>query len=103
MAVQRRVRELRAQGVNIVDFGHEGDTPQCAKNAAAQMLDSAGAAGYGDSRGLLSLREVLAAKLAARNNLRVDPDSQILVTVGAKQAIFTALLALVGQRRRGFD
>jgi aspartate aminotransferase len=94
-AVQRAVRELRSRGVDVIDFGHEGDAPRCAKLAAAAMLDSPASAGYGDPRGLPSLRDALATKLIAENGIAADAATQILVTVGAKQAIFTALLALV--------
>jgi len=49
---------------------------------------------YGESAGLLELRSEIKRKLEKDNNIDV-PVSQIIVTVGAKQAIFTAMFCTV--------
>jgi methionine aminotransferase len=46
--------------------------------------------------GVLSLREAIAHKLLASYGLKVDPESQITVTLGATEAIYSAIQAVVG-------
>lgn len=90
------VRDLRAQGVDIIDFGQQGATPDIAKQAAASVMQSSEGSAYTDTRGRPGLRRVIADKLASENGISADPDSEIVVTLGAKEAILAALLALVG-------
>ncbi|RME51590.1 MAG: aminotransferase class I/II-fold pyridoxal phosphate-dependent enzyme [Caldilineae bacterium] len=47
--------------------------------------------GYGQPR----LREALARKVEAHYGMHIDPATQIIVTVGATEAIFAAILSLV--------
>lgn len=91
-----RVRALRAQGVDVIDFGQQGATPDIAKQAAASVIQSAEGSAYTDTRGRPGLRLVIAEKLARENGIAADPDSEIVVTLGAKEAILASMLALVG-------
>ena len=50
---------------------------------------------YAHMAGLPKLREVIAAKLAALHHREYDPESEITITVGATEAIFTAITAFV--------
>ena len=92
----RAVRELRVEGVDVVDFGQQAPPPRVAREAAAAALAQQSSAFYTDPRGATGLRRAIAEKLATQNNLVVDPESEVIVTVGAKEALLTALLALVG-------
>lgn len=94
-AVMTRVRELRRRGVDIVDFGSKGDTPTHAKQAAISMLESTAASAYTDVRGLPALREAVARKLESKNAIRADPDTEIVITLGGKEGVFSTLLALI--------
>ena len=68
------------------------DTPQPIKEAAiAALLDNQ--THYAPNQGTLALRTAIAAHETARGN-RVSPD-QVLVTIGACQALFTALLGIL--------
>ena len=51
---------------------------------------------YAHMAGLPRLREVIAAKILSLHNRAYDPESEITITVGASQAIFTAITAFVG-------
>lgn len=95
LAIIAEVKALRQSGVDIVDFGLQGHPPTVAREAAAIMMNDAEGAFYSNSRGLPGLRRVIAEKLAAENGFTADPDSNIIVTIGAKQGVLTALLALV--------
>ncbi len=50
---------------------------------------------YAHMAGLPKLREVIAAKIAALHHRDYDPETEITVTVGATEAIFTAITAFV--------
>lgn len=51
---------------------------------------------YAPMAGVAPLREAIAAKIAALYGMDYDVDSEITVTAGATQALFTAVAALVG-------
>ena len=91
-----KARELRAKGIDVIDLS-EGqphfDTPAPIKESAKKALDS-GMVFYIESAGMPELRSEIKSKLQRDNGIDV-PVSQILVTVGAKQAIFTAILCAI--------
>lgn len=90
-----RVRALRAQGIDVIDFGQQEAPPQVARAAACEAVNWPASAFYTDPRGTPELRRTIAAKLALDNGIVADPDAELVVTVGAKQALFVTLLALV--------
>ena len=94
MALAGRVRELRASGVDIIDFGTRPDVPTHAREAAIACLESGASAAYTDGRGLAGLRRTIVDKLARENALEVDADREVVVTAGAKQAVYAAVMAL---------
>jgi aspartate aminotransferase len=95
LTIITEVKELRRTGVEVVDFGQQGHTPTVAREAAAIMMNDAEGSFYSNSRGLPGLRQIIADKLSSENGFKADPDTEIVVTVGAKQGILTALLALL--------
>jgi methionine aminotransferase len=52
---------------------------------------------YAHMAGLPQLREIIANKIADLHKRHYNPDSEITITVGASQAIFTAVTAFIGQ------
>jgi aspartate aminotransferase len=97
VAVSDRVRELQAEGFDVIDLGG-GDpdfaTPAHICDAAARALH-AGDTHYVASAGIPELREAIAAKLREDNGLPVSP-AGIIVAPGGKSALISAVLALVG-------
>ena len=67
------------------------DTPEHIKVAAAAAM-SAGATKYTVTVGTLALREALCGKFARENGFEVDLD-EVIVSTGAKQVLFNAMLA----------
>jgi aminotransferase len=63
-------------------------------DAAKQALDQ-GKTHYPPSAGIHRLREAIAEKTRHDYNLEYDPDNEVLVTVGATEAVFLALMAIV--------
>jgi aspartate aminotransferase len=94
MAVGRRVRGLRDLGVDVIHLGAgiPEPSPHCLLNPVsfAPELNA-----LGDPAGDLLLRSRLAEKLRTDQGLHYDPVTQITVTIGAKQALYAALLALI--------
>jgi aminotransferase len=60
---------------------------------AAQAAMAAGRTHYTPSNGIPELREALASKYRREYGLNYDPETEILVTVGATEAVALALLA----------
>lgn len=98
LAVSDKARQLKAQGVDVIDLGG-GDpdfiTPAHIRQAAIDAMN-AGDTHYVASSGTPALRKAIAEKLAKDNNIIVEPNGGVLVTPGGKQALFEAVMALVG-------
>ncbi len=72
------------------------DTPRAIKDAAKKALDE-GKVNYTPTKGIPELREKIAEKLRDANNIQSLDKENVLVSAGAKQLIFEAVLALVGE------
>ncbi len=93
-AAADRANELRRQGksiVNLVVGEPDFDTPPHIRRAAAEAIEK-GATRYTALAGTLELRQAIAAKLKRENRLTFEP-AEIIVTNGAKSAIYAALAA----------
>jgi aspartate/methionine/tyrosine aminotransferase len=89
--------ELESQGQQVIhlEIGRpDFDTPAHIKEAAKQALDQ-GFVHYTSNYGLLELREAIAEKLLKDNGIRVEPESEIIVTLGVNQALVITMLALL--------
>ncbi len=94
--VLARAKELERQGKKIIhcEIGQpDFDTPAHIKEAAKRALDE-GFTGYTPSAGIMELRETIAEYVSQSRGVSVSPD-QVVVTVGAKIGIFSALMAFV--------
>ncbi len=97
LAVNNKANELKAQGVDVVNFGvGEPDFPTPA-NIRAKGIEAIekGFTKYTPSAGTPDVRKAIVAKLKRENGLEYAPN-QTMACVGAKQAIFLALQVLVG-------
>ena len=93
----RRFFDLAASMKDTISLGvGEPDfiTPYHIRNAAINSLIDGGTQ-YTANRGLLSLRREISKYLDGRFNVPYNPETQILVTVGASEAIDLALRAMV--------
>ncbi|MCH8053385.1 MAG: pyridoxal phosphate-dependent aminotransferase [Planctomycetes bacterium] len=99
MAVTGRAKALQASGVDVVSFGAgqpDFVTPRHIIQAAQKALDE-GHTGYAvPPSGLPATKQAVCDKLRACNNLDYDP-SQIIITVGGKEALFLAFLAMLNE------
>lgn len=93
----RRFFDLAATMKNTISLGvGEPDfvTPYSIRNAAVNSIVD-GETQYTPNRGLLSLRKEIAYYLQTRFNTPYDPETEIIVTIGASEAIDIALRAIV--------
>ena len=98
MKIAAKAIALRAQGVDVVDFSvGEPDfpTPEFIKEAGKQAIDQ-NLTKYTVNAGTIELRQAIADFLRHDFGLEYAPD-QILVTNGAKQAIFNTIMALISE------
>jgi len=96
-AVLALTTELRAAGRDILSLGAgepDFDTPQHIKDAAVAAIAS-GQTKYTPIDGTAALKGAIQRKFARDNQLRYAP-AEILVTSGAKQALFNLCIALLG-------
>ena len=91
--MSRRARELGALNLGQGFPDYEID-PRLSELVAAAMTQ--GHNQYAPMEGLMSLRERIAHKLNMSYGLTVDPESQITVTLGATESIYSAIQAVVG-------
>lgn len=93
----RRFFEIAATMQDVISLGiGEPDfvSPRPVIDAAIQSLEE-GKTGYTANAGLLALRELIAGELERRYDVRYDPARQIIVTIGASEAMQLAMLALL--------
>lgn len=94
MEVGRKVRELRDAGVDVIHLGAGSPTPSPDILNQPVMLDAARNT-LGDPAGMAELRVAIADKLAREQSVPWDAATEVVVTVGAKQGLYAALLALL--------
>ncbi|GAC1428252.1 MAG: aspartate transaminase [Burkholderiaceae bacterium] len=95
-AAADRAAELRRQGktiVNLVVGEPDFDTPAHIRRAASEAIER-GETRYTQTAGTPALRRAIADKLQRENDLCYDP-RHIIVTCGAKHAIFNAMAITV--------
>ncbi len=94
LSIDSKAKAMKAEGIDVCGFGAgepDFDTPDHIKAAAIAALE-AGFTKYTPSGGLPELRQAIAEKLEADNQLKYRP-SQIVVSSGAKHSCYNAILA----------
>jgi len=91
--ISRRANELGALniGQGFPDFPID---PLLAQRVSEAMAEGRNQYAHGD--GLPELRQAIAVKLQGAHGVEVDPVSEITVTCGGTEALFSAIQALVG-------
>jgi aspartate aminotransferase len=95
LSITATARRMQSEGEEVFSFGAgepDMDTPQFIKDAAAKALAD-GETKYTPAAGLMALREGIAAKLQAENNMEYSP-KEVVVNCGAKHSCYNAILAV---------
>ena len=96
--VDKKVEELRSQGIEPIDFG-VGDpttpTPESGREVTKAGVDRRAAAGYPSYIGAPEFRAAAADWMNRRFGVQLDPEREITSTIGSKEAVFNFPEALV--------
>jgi len=70
------------------------NVPEHVKDAAIESIKE-NKSHYSDQKGFLSLREAISSYLNKQFDLQYDPETEVVVTIGATEAIFDSLAAII--------
>ena len=96
--LERKIAEKRAAGVDVISLGiGDPDTPTYAPIVAAAQAAVAdpGTHQYPSNRGRADFRAAVAAFYARRFGVTLDPDTEVMPAIGAKECIFNLSLAFL--------
>jgi alanine-synthesizing transaminase len=88
--VDQLKRELRRDGRDVIDLGFGNPdipSPALAVEKLAEAAAKPANHRYSASRGIPRLREALAELYERRFGVRLDPESQVVATIGAKEGL----------------
>jgi len=100
LAITDRAKAMKREGIDMVSLAAgqpDFVTPAHIREYVKKALDE-GYTFYPDVAGVLELRQAIAEKLNKENRFEADPKSEIIVTVGGKEAVFASVLATVNPR-----
>jgi len=98
LAITAKAKALKQQGVDVVGLGAgepDFNTPEHIMKAAIEAM-KAGHTKYTASGGIPELKQAIIEKLERDNGLRYEP-AQIIVTVGAKHALYNLFQVLLDE------
>lgn len=96
LSITIKAKEMKKKGIDVISFGAgepDFDTPINVKNAAKKAIDE-GFTKYTPTSGIIELKEAIARKMKLDHHLNYKT-SEVLVSNGAKQALFNIIMALV--------
>jgi len=96
--LERKVREKRAAGVDVISLGiGDPDTPTYPPIVAAmqQAVADPSTHQYPSNRGRQEFREAVAAFYERRFGVKLDPETEVMPAIGAKECIFNLNLAFL--------
>jgi alanine-synthesizing transaminase len=92
--------EARRQGEDIVDLGMGNPDLPTPKHIVSKLVEAARNPKnhrYSASKGIYNLRVAISAWYKRRYNVDIDPDEEVVVTMGAKEGIGHLVLATISQ------
>src|SRR5579859_1615966 len=96
--LERKISAKRAAGIDVISLGiGDPDTPTYAPIVAAaqRALADPSTHQYPSNRGRQEFREAVSAFYARRFGVQLDPDSEVMPAIGAKECIFNLNLAFL--------
>ena len=82
--------KLRKKGNDIIDFGMgnpDMPTPKHIRDKLKEVVDKPGVGRYSVSKGILGLRKAQANYYASRFGVKVNPENEVIVTLGSKEGL----------------
>src|SRR6202050_4693528 len=96
--LERKIAAKRAAGIDVISLGiGDPDTPTYPPivEAAQTAVADPGTHRYPSNRGRQDFREAVAAFYERRFNVTLDPDTEVMPAIGAKECIFNLNLAFL--------
>src|SRR5688500_5533104 len=96
--LERKIREKRAGGVDVISLGigdPDTPTPQPVVEALAAGASDSSTHQYPSNRGRPELREAYARFYERRFGVELDPETEIIPALGAKECVFNLNLAFL--------
>jgi alanine-synthesizing transaminase len=91
--------KARAAQIDIIDLGMgnpDGETPKPVVDKLIEAAKNARNHRYSQSRGIPKLREEITKRYQANYGVTLNPDTEAIVTMGAKDALAHLLFAIIG-------
>jgi LL-diaminopimelate aminotransferase len=96
--LERKIADKRAQGVDVISLGigdPDTPTPELVIDELARAAADPGTHQYPSNRGRPELREAVAGFYERRFGVALDPGTEIVPALGAKECIFNLNLAFL--------
>jgi LL-diaminopimelate aminotransferase len=96
--LERKIREKKAAGVDVISLGiGDPDTasPQHVIDALGAAASDAGTHQYPSNRGRPEFRDAFARFYERRFGVTLDPESEVIPALGAKECVFNLSLAFL--------
>src|SRR5919199_6767692 len=96
--LERKIAAKRAAGVDVISLGiGDPDRPTSALvvEAMREAVADPGTHRYPSNRGRLEFREAMSAFYARRFDVQLDPETEVMPAIGAKECIFNLNLAFL--------
>src|SRR5918992_1425279 len=96
--LERKVSEKKAAGVDVISLGigdPDTPTPELVTEALTEAVRNPGTHQYPSNRGRAELREAFARFYGRRFGVQLDPDTEIVPALGAKECVFNLNLAFL--------
>jgi LL-diaminopimelate aminotransferase len=96
--LEQRIAEKREQGVDVISLGigdPDTPTPQLVVDALRDAVQDPGTHRYPSNRGRPELRDAVASFYERRFGVQVDPATEVIPALGAKECVFNLNLAFL--------
>jgi LL-diaminopimelate aminotransferase len=96
--LERKIADKRAAGVDVISLGigdPDRPTPPLIVEAMQEAVSEAETHQYPSNRGRADFREAVSDFYARRFDVTLDPETEIIPAIGAKEAIFNLNLAFL--------
>src|SRR4051812_48311282 len=96
--LERRIAEKKAQGIDVISLGigdPDTPTPELVVDAARAAVADPGTHQYPSNRGRAELRDAVARFYERRFGVSLDPDTEVVPALGAKECVFNLNLAFL--------
>lgn len=89
--------DLARKGKDVIGLAGNALISKAPKHvlAAVKKAIDEGLTDYAPNRGLFSLREAIAQKMKRVDRIEIGPENQIIVTSGAQEAVYLAVMSLL--------